>query len=300
MQSRSCRTKRATRKSEGWQSETLIQWCVAWSKCTHAPIPCSDGNADLQWDVHRDMLDADEPNLPLAVALLQGVKHNSAADRLLRILTDESVVVYDEFTLSTAVLRARHNSAQYPLLRLEIDKEFCTSPELLSVLGLTTTLTALTFEAFLASEIVSAAAPLLKAIPSLREVELDRFAGDLALEVLRTRTNWSCIHLPREASDLAKTSAFAALNQTDFALRLHVAQITPEHLNQWLANPHLTALESLDGIPPAQCLAALQSCRSLTHLVAGSRELSCDRLLRACVCLRVCVFVLVSDTARRS
>jgi hypothetical protein len=163
-----------------------------------ASIRYSDGNADMLWVVHSgDMLDVDEPNLPLAVALLQGLKQNSDADRLLRILTDESVVVYDEYILYISVLRARQNSAQYPLLRLEIDEEFCTSPELLSILSLTTTLTSLTLQAYMPSEVVNAAAPLLQAIPSLREVELDRFAGELALRVLRTRTNWSCIHLPR-------------------------------------------------------------------------------------------------------
>jgi hypothetical protein len=60
----------------------------------------------------------------------------------------------------------------------------------------------------------------LKSLSTLRAVDYTWFADDVVLELLRSRTNWSRLYLPTKPETAAKASAFAALNRTDFELRL--------------------------------------------------------------------------------
>jgi hypothetical protein len=107
-------------------------------------------------------------------------------------------------------------------------------------------------------------------------MQYHQFPLDLMLQVLHSRTNWSRIHLPFALEDATKASAFAPLNRTDFELCVQ-EPIEAAALNQWLANPHLTAL-SHSGVVPETCFTALQGCSRLTRLVQfeGRSSLDCE------------------------
>jgi hypothetical protein len=208
---------------------------------------------------------AAEPNLSLAVSLLQSVRDSAPANWLLHLLTAPSIELTSETEARIAEHRLQQSRAQYPLLSIRLARESGASPTLISALAASKTLTSLSAD-HLPPSATSALALQLKSSPTLRAVNHTWFADDVVLELLQSRTNWSCIHLPTKPEIASEASAFAALNRTDFELHLD-ASIKAADLNRWLSNPHLTSLHLGTGHVPAACYDALFSCQNLTSLV---------------------------------
>ncbi len=118
-------------------------------------------------------------------------------------------------------------------------------------------------------ELPALLASVLKAVPSLRFVDLRDFPIDAAVELLQSRTNWEHIILPREPIELARTASSAALNASDFQLEIEPPDSSDSScFEPWFANPHLTALVSQEARDEA-FFDVLRDCRNLTHLVCA-------------------------------
>ncbi len=209
-----------------------------------------------------DLLAAAEPDLSLAVKLLQGARQHDDANRVFNVLTAESIEIQTEGHI--AAHRLRQNKPQYPLLSIRLARESGASPTLISALAASKTLTSLSADHLPASATTSMALQL-KSLPTLRAVDLAWFADDAVFELLQSRTNWSRIHLPTKPEIASKASTYSALNRTDFELR--VESINAADLSRWLSNPHVTGLHLGTGHVPAACFDALYSCQNLTSLV---------------------------------
>ncbi len=215
---------------------------------------------------NRQLLAFPEPDLSLAVSLLHDTRGDAASNRYFTLLTAESIELKDASEASPVAHRLRQNKPQFPLLSLCVPCEHYATPQLISALSASTTLTSFTGDRYTSSAIISALSLQLKSVPTLRAVNHTWFADDVALELLRSRTNWSRIYLPTKPETAAKASAFAALYRSDFKLRLE-APIKAADLNRWLANPHLTHLHLGEVGVPVACYETLYSCQNLTFLV---------------------------------
>jgi hypothetical protein len=171
--------------------------------------------------------------------------------------------------LLIAAHRLRQHNSQYPLLHLKIAPSLCTSPLLLSAIAASTTLVSLTCSLEVRGALPALLASVLKALPSLRFVDLRDFPIDAAVELLQSRTNWEHIILPHEPNELAQTTFFAALNASDFQLDIEPPDRSDSScFKPWLANPHLTSLVS-QGACDEHYFDVLQDCQNLTHLVCA-------------------------------
>jgi hypothetical protein len=115
----------------------------------------------------------------------------------------------------------------------------------------------------------------LKAVGSLREVKLRQFPRNAGLELLHSRKTWTRISLPSDSQTVARASAFAGVNRSDFALHFDELR-KPEHLSPWLLNPHLTELNLhlADSAFASGCFDDLQLCKTLTSLVRCTAALT--------------------------
>jgi hypothetical protein len=201
--------------------------------------------------------------------MLRLVRHEKAASSYLRELTAPSIVVSEAEHLQIAVARLRCGPP-FALQTVIVAPELCLDPRLLSALAATTSLESFCIERQIPDKLSSADAARLashlKAVKSLRDVDLRRFPSKEGLELLQSRTNWTRIQMPTDSSALARASEFAPHNRCDFALEFEDLQ-SSEHLRPWLLNPHLTSLvaSSKDLI---NGLNELQSCKNLTYLVS--------------------------------
>jgi hypothetical protein len=212
--------------------------------------------------VRSQLLLAAEPDLSLAVSLLQAVRDYASANELLKELTSETLEVGDRYEIP--LHRLRQSKPQFPLLSLALYWARSESAALISALTSSSTLTAIPN---LPSSLISTVEPHLKSMPNLRDINHSALSDVVSVELLQSRANWRVIHLPTEPETAAKASAFAGLNRSDFELRVH-AHIKPSDLNRWLANPHLTHLDLFTGKEvSASCFDALRSCQNLITLV---------------------------------
>jgi hypothetical protein len=220
------------------------------------------------------MVQGSEPDLSLAISLLQGVRETAEANAAYTALTSDSVDVTSPLVARIVLHRLRQNKSQFPLHSLTLDREQFTTTELVSALAATTTLTSLTLFLYATADKLSSSLALqLKSMPTLRAVNHFGFPSDAVLELLQSRTNWRLIRLPpHDTEATAKASAFAALNRSDFELLMEADLKAPD-LNRWLGNPHLTNLYMETTGVPAACFEALQNCRKLTFLVMPLRPL---------------------------
>jgi hypothetical protein len=207
------------------------------------------------------MLETGECDLSVAIALLRDVREDGNARELLHCFTNPELIASLPDQQRIAQCRLKQPNPKYPLLDLHYKDEL--KDELLDALASTTTLTYLTFTAQ-REEVVARVALQLKALPSVRCVQLDLFPMEQALDLLHSRTNWTWIGLPENAEDMSRASAFASVNQTDFELCLDHPDAS---LKPWLCNPHLTALTSGSAPMPESCYEALERCQNLTYLV---------------------------------
>jgi hypothetical protein len=212
------------------------------------------------------MLRAAEPDLSLATTLLHAVRDDPAAARLWKRLTSDSLTMDERIDSSLVVQRLTQINSAYPLRRLEVHLAL---PELLPALGAATTLEAV-YISSLPTDFKARIFEQLKAVPSLREINLNDVPIDAALELLRSRTNWKRIRLPNQKQDFKKAAALATHNKAAFILEsVHYEEL--EGLALWLANPHLTALHIPNGAVPHSILAELSGRPNLINLVLAPR-----------------------------
>ncbi len=136
-----------------------------------------------------------EPDLSLAVSLLQEARQSGEANRAFKVLILESIKLTSDTEALIAAHRLRQNKPQYPLLSLSVTRECGVVRKLISAVAASTTLTSLSAD-HLPPSATSNLARHLKSLPTLRAVNHTWFADDVVLEVLQSRTNWSRIHLP--------------------------------------------------------------------------------------------------------
>jgi hypothetical protein len=209
------------------------------------------------------MLCADEPDVSLATTLLQAVKDAVVTDRLWKELTSDRLSIHHGTDFVLAVQRLRQIKPAFPVRRLNM---LVAVPELLPALGATTTLESVDLRGELPSDFKTQIAVQLKAVPSLREIDLRDVPIDAALDLLQSRTNWRRIGLPEHKQDLKKAAALATHNKTAFRLEGWNPEDS-EGLTLWLTNPHLTALHIPSGTVSLSVLAELSGCPNLTYLV---------------------------------
>ncbi len=232
---------------------------------------------------HRQLLASAEPDLSAAVTLLRPIRGDHRVSSLWRQLTSEATALFD-VDMALVVHRLRHPNPQFSLSSLQVSAEMCEAPALLSALAVTTNLGFLFWLEQLKSDVGARLAVQLRAVPSLHSVDLTSLPVDEALKLLQSRTNWRLIELPCNAKDIAQINTFAALNRSDFRLRvpaLHKA----EELNPWLLNPHLTSLRLCIGdelAAVAGCFDGLRHCKNLTELVRRC-SVRCGVLALICV-----------------
>jgi hypothetical protein len=207
------------------------------------------------------MIETDRCDVLLAIALLRDVREDFVARKMLRAFTDSKLIISGADVLPIAQYRLKQPNPKYPLLDLHYEDEL--KDELLHALASTTTLTSLTLSAQ-KKEVAARVALQLKALLSVRSVQLDVFPIEQALDLLHSRTNWTWIGLPQNAEGKSRASSFASLNQTDFELCMEQPDA---NLKPWLCNPHLTALTSRSAPMPESCYEALERCQNLTYLV---------------------------------
>jgi hypothetical protein len=219
-----------------------------------------------------------EPNLALLLSALRLIRHEEAAYTLLLELTAPSLAVATPEHLQMAAARLK-GGPPFALRKLAVVPKLCLDPRLLSALAATTSLESFHIkpesefydeeELKLSRKDAARLAPHLKAVKSLRDVDLRRFPADECLELLKSRTNWTRIQMPTDSTALARATEFAPHNRCDFALEFEDLE-SSEHLRPWLLNPHLTSLRAVDNHDIAGVFDELQSCKNLTCLVCTS------------------------------
>ncbi len=215
--------------------------------------------------LRREMLRAAEPDVSLATTLLQAVREDYEAGQLWRMLTTDISSVYHDSENALTFQRLRQISPAYPLRHLTMN---CASSQLIPALGAATTLKSVYILSHIPNDFRTQIAVQLKAVPSLREIDLNDFPIDAGLELLQTRTNWTHIHLPEKRQDFKKAAALAThSNNGAFTLESRRCSEEFEGLALWLTNPHLTALRIPYGTVPPSVLAELSGCSNLTNLV---------------------------------
>ncbi len=151
--------------------------------------------------------------------------------------------------------------------------KFCLDPDLLSALAATTSLESFRIKRQkeadkLSSEDAARLASHLKAVESLRDVDLSQFPVDAAVELLQSRTNWTRIRMPTDSTALSRATEFAPHNRCDFAFEFEDLPST-QQLRPWLLNPHLTALLAFSDYVTDGVFSELESCKNLTFLVCA-------------------------------
>jgi hypothetical protein len=239
---------------------------------------------------HRQLLASAEPDLSAAVTLLRPIRGDHRVSSLWRQLTCEHAAAFDEEDLTLVVHRLRHPNPRFSLSSLQVSAEMCEAPALLSALAVTTNLGFLFWGAKLESDVGTRLAVQLRAVPSLHSVDLNGLPAGEGLKLLQSRTNWRMIEQLCDAKDIAQINTFAALNRSDFRLRvpaLHKA----EELNPWLLNPHLTSLHVCiddETGAVAGCFDGLRHCKNLTELVRHCSV--CRGVLALIRVVRLCAF----------
>jgi hypothetical protein len=224
--------------------------------------------------LRREMLRADEPDVSLATTLLQAVREDEVAGELWWELTSPCFLVGSDDT-AIAVQRLRQTSPAYPLREIEV---LCASSKLLPALGAATTLESVCIDPELPNDFKSQIASQLKAVPSLRAINLIDFPMEAGLNLLRSRKNWEQIRLPKRKTYCRKASALAARNETAFRLETTLSESYEDLLG--VTNPHLTALR-MAGAIPVNVWYELGHCKNLTNLV------------RSCLALDLCASFLL-------
>jgi hypothetical protein len=208
---------------------------------------------------------------------LQPVKGLPLTSTLWRVLTHESISAGDESeSFINAIELRQFGLTQYPLRQVRV-MATRTTPELLSkllsVVAAAPTLESIVLESPMPDDVLANLALQLKAAPNLRAVNLADFPIDAGLQLLQSRTDWVRIILPTKADNSIKASAFAPSNRADFELCVK-DDADAACINRWLANPHLTALDSRGCQFPEACLDVLQHCKNLTSLVRAASTIS--------------------------
>jgi hypothetical protein len=240
----------------------------------------------------RDMFQTDEPDLSLAISLVNHVRDYAPANSLWHALTGPSLRVVDGKDMRMAALRLRQTSSSHPLQHINVYSSVSELlPLFLSAVAGSISLASLTSE--LPLDYAAVLALQLKSVRSLRSFDFKPFPAEAGLELLRSRTNWSFIRLPTTRELLARASECVAQNQSDFELIISFP-IDAAHLKQCLSNPHLTSLFTCGSYTPEPSLEALTQCRNLTRLVFAilcrcSLHLLCFRTLMSCIWIRCSV-----------
>ncbi len=182
---------------------------------------------------------------------------------LWKALTAESIAIIDAVHACIAAHRLRQNKPQYPLRHITSLDGAHVTPALLSALAATTTLESICVVAD--EKEASVVAEQLKSIPRVHAVSLRNAPAHVRLELLLTRTDWSCIDLA--AQHASNASEQIARNRTDFELSVSGSKEC-EDLCKCLTSPHLTALKvgDVDALAPS-FWSSLSQCQILIRLV---------------------------------